>query len=173
MDAGIVEIPVFGGKVALVDAEFAEEVRKYKWHMGGDGYPATCFGSGATRGVLKLHRLIWRLAGRDFPEGMEIDHKEGNKLDARLEKLRMLTPTVNRANGRKLSNNTSGFKGVMVHHNGLRTTYWKASIVKNRKVLLRRYFPFTEEGKRDAARAVNAAYREHYPECMTPNPEVE
>ncbi len=172
MDAGIVEIPVFGGKVALVDAEFAEEVRKYKWCIAGRGYVSTCLYSAGKRTVLKLHNLIWRLAGRERTDGLEIDHVDGNKLDARLEKLRLVTSSVNKANKKKPSSNTSGFKGVsLATRDGCR--YWFARIGKNRKTVLTRYFPFTEEGKRDAARAVNEAYRKHYPEVGAPNPEVE
>ncbi len=64
---------------------------------------------------------------------------------------------------------TSGFKGVSATSDG---RYWRAQVKKNGKFVLSKTFPFTEEGKIAAARAVNLAYREHYPEAETPNPGV-
>jgi hypothetical protein len=54
-----------------------------------------------------LHRLIL-----DCPEGMMIDHINGNGLDNRTQNLRICTHSENMRNRRRHKNNKSGYKGV-------------------------------------------------------------
>jgi len=54
-----------------------------------------------------LHRLIL-----DCPEGMVIDHINGNGLDNRTENLRTCSHAENMRNRKRHKNNKSGYKGV-------------------------------------------------------------
>jgi hypothetical protein len=52
---------------------------------------------------VKVHRLIWELANGPIPEGMQINHKDFNKANNKLENLELVTNLENsrhaRANG--------------------------------------------------------------------------
>ena len=54
-------------------------------------------------GTLVLyHVIIWILStGKDIPQGMEIDHINGNKIDSRIENLRLVTNRQNQQNQKK------------------------------------------------------------------------
>jgi hypothetical protein len=54
-----------------------------------------------------VHRLIM-----GFPEGMDVDHINGNALDNRRENLRVCTRSQNAMNKKLRSDSTTGYKGV-------------------------------------------------------------
>tara|TARA_R100000995_G_scaffold71191_1_gene39828 strand:+ start:267 stop:914 length:648 start_codon:yes stop_codon:yes gene_type:complete len=54
-----------------------------------------------------VHRLIM-----GFPEGMDVDHINGNGLDNRRENLRVCTRSQNAMNKKLRSDSTTGYKGV-------------------------------------------------------------
>lgn len=60
----------------------------------------------------QAHRIIWEMHYGPIPEGMEIDHIWHNKLDNRIENLRLVTPIENSRNKSKNKNNISGVTGV-------------------------------------------------------------
>ena len=51
-----------------------------------------------TSSSFQRHRVIWYFFNGDIPEGMQIDHWNGNKTDNRLDNLRCLTPYDNTHN---------------------------------------------------------------------------
>ena len=59
------------------------------------------------RQSIRMHREIIGAS-----EGVEVDHRDGNKLDNRRKNLRVATKSQNQANARKHRDNKSGFKGV-------------------------------------------------------------
>lgn len=60
----------------------------------------------------QAHRIIWEMHYGPIPEGMEIDHIWHDKLDNRIENLRLVTPIENSRNKSKNKNNISGVTGV-------------------------------------------------------------
>jgi len=99
-----------------------------------------------------IHRLIM-----GFPEGMFIDHINGNGLDNRKENLRVCTPSQNCMNKKLRSDSTTGYKGVYKIKSSTNKSPYRASIGlpgdrgKNKKSL--GYFPTAWE----AALAYNEA----------------
>jgi hypothetical protein len=59
----------------------------------------------------RSHRLAWLYVHGSWPSEF-VDHRNGNKLDNRIENLREADKRQNAQNSRRPSNNTSGFKGV-------------------------------------------------------------
>ena len=82
-----------------------------------------------------LHRIVWIVAKGCIPEGMEIDHINGDKSDNRISNLRLCTPTQNRQNKTKYKNNKSGFKGVYYETAQRVKKPWRARIVVNKKAI--------------------------------------
>lgn len=60
----------------------------------------------------QLHRIIWEMFNGTIPEGMVIDHLNGDPWDNRIENLSCKTVKENNQNKSKRSDNTSGFTGV-------------------------------------------------------------
>ena len=84
--------------------------------------------------LVAMHRLIM-----GNPEGMHIDHRDGNTLNNRRENLRVCTRSQNKANSKIYRNNTSGFKGVSFVKKQLARP-WIACIYHNRKRLYLGHF---------------------------------
>jgi hypothetical protein len=101
------EIPLSGrrgvGKFALVDDEDYEQLIKQSWSLSRWGYAA------GSRG--KVHILMHRVI-INAPVDMDVDHKNGDRLDNRKENLRLCTDSQNLRNARKSSNRSSNLKGV-------------------------------------------------------------
>ena len=68
------------------------------------------------------HRLIWLYVHGTWPE--EIDHKDQNPANNRLDNLRVGTHQNNQCNRTSQANNTTGYKGVTLH----RDAKWAAKI---------------------------------------------
>ena len=106
------EIPLTQGKVAIVSDCDYEWLSQYKW-QAMRGYKETFYAAHAVRpkvgkrGYIYMHRLIL-----DAPDGMQVDHVNGDGLDNRRQNLRLATNAENRRNTRIAANNTSGCKGV-------------------------------------------------------------
>jgi hypothetical protein len=60
---------------------------------------------------LRAHHVVWALATGAWPSD-QIDHKNGNRADNRLENLREASSAENSQNQARLARNTSGFPGV-------------------------------------------------------------
>lgn len=100
-----------------------------------------------TRGrIVELHR--W-LMGE--PEGMYVDHIDGNTLNNSRTNLRVCTNAANIRNGRIRTNNTSGNTGVRQPRGP--GTKWEARIRVNYKIIILGFFDTFEEavGARKAA----------------------
>ncbi len=96
-------------QVALVDDDDFERLSQYEWaaikSSTSHTYYATTYG-GAGR-ALSMHRLIM-----DAPDGVQVDHKDGNGLNNTKANLRFATHAENMRNRRLSRSNKVGLKGV-------------------------------------------------------------
>lgn len=149
------EIPLTKGKVALVDDDDYEALNAHNWcaHQVQAGCYAVRSGSikgGQERRMLLMHREIM-----GAPEGLEVDHINGDTLDNRRENLRLATKAQNAANRRKTKAPTSSqYLGVSWHPH---TRKWTARIA----VGTRKHYLGVYSDEREAALAYDRAAR-HY-----------
>jgi hypothetical protein len=83
------------------------------------------------------HRIVWILTNGDIPEGLQIDHINGNRVDNRLENLRLATPRQNGVN--KYSHREGKLYGCSFHKN--RRNPWGARAEVGGKTVCIGYFP--------------------------------
>lgn len=95
-------IPLEDGFYAYVDAADYERLSRWKWRLSG-GYAVR---SSRGRTVL-MHKLIL-----DAPNGMVVDHIDGNRVNNCRFNLRACTPLQNARNRHRPSRTGSQFKGV-------------------------------------------------------------
>jgi len=100
-------IPLTRGLHAIVDAEDYEWLSQYKWQAHRTPSGGIYAVHGTSRGQVFMHRMIMRP-----PEGMVVDHINGNGLDNRRCNLRICTPPENSRNRRKHVDGKSRFIGV-------------------------------------------------------------
>lgn len=87
-------------ELILLDPEW-EHLRGWVY-IDGKGYPRMSYEAG--------HQLLHRFIV-DAPKGVKVDHRNGNKLDARKDNLRVATSAVNVHNSSK-ARGSSGHRGV-------------------------------------------------------------
>ena len=77
-----------------------------------------------------VHRVIWEIFNGAIPEGMFIDHIDGNRVNNKISNLRVVKREGNARNSKKRKDNTSGLTGVVRIVNTLRSgnkvAYWRA-----------------------------------------------
>lgn len=151
-------IPLHGkrgdGKFALVDDEDFEKVTKHSWSLDLKGYVRAGVRREGKNISLRIHRVIM-----NEPRGMQIDHKDGNKLDNRKKNLRVCTNAENcrNRNRYKGSTNISGNKGVYWHKQNKK---WVVMIKVNQKI----YYLGSFDRKEDAVSVYNNAAKKYFGE---------
>lgn len=115
------------GKVALVDDEDYERVKRKKWWMLKGGYAFSKADGGRKAPTVLLHRFILSYSGGD-----DVDHINRNKLDNRKENLRICTRSQNIANAPAHRDSLSGYRGVHFVHD--RKKKWAVYITKDKKL---------------------------------------
>jgi hypothetical protein len=140
------EIPLTRGYAALVDDEDFDRVVAHKWHAlvntRADG-SVRVYGQrsvrnpGGDRTAQMLHRFIM-----SAPDGVQVDHINGNPLDNRRANMRDCTNAENRRNMRPRTGGTSAYKGVCWHKGHAK---WAAELMANRKKKFLGYFTSEQE----------------------------
>lgn len=111
----VVEVPLSQGQVALIDAEDAERVLRYKWSLHKTkknkrhGFYArrNSYESERTT-TIYLHRFITKA-----PQNLQVDHINHDTLDNRKSNLRFANNQQNQCNRKHVGTKT-GFRGVAV-----------------------------------------------------------
>jgi hypothetical protein len=157
------EISLTKGLVALVDDADYELVAAFSWHASrgtkGGWYARRMVEGRPHTRYISMHRFLL-----DEPAGLGVDHRNGNGLDNRRSNLRLATQLQNNRNqrispdrqwgGRRVS---SRYKGVTWDKNRSR---WTVGVkIAGRRLNLGRF-----DDEEEAARAYDAAAREHYGE---------
>ncbi len=154
------EIQLTQGKVAIVDDDQYEALSRHKWCVHNwDGYWYA--ERGAQRDgrwmTEKMHRVIM-----NAPNGIEVDHINGDGLDNCRANLRLATHAENMYNQRPRRDGTSQYKGIYwdKQHRA-----WRAQImVDGHNIYLG---DFNDE--KDAAHTYDAAARRYFGEFAKTN----
>lgn len=133
------------------------------WNINNMGY-AYRRAPRPNRSVILLHRFVFEHYHGPVPADKEVDHIDRDPLNNTPANLRAVTHSDNLSNIGKRRDNTSGFKGVFLVNKGMPKP-WHACITVRGRSLSLKYFATPAE----AARAVDAAYREHLPNIQPPN----
>jgi len=135
-------------KMAIVDDEYFDLVMQHNWYLNGSGYANTSINGND----VSLHRFIINAI-----KGQEVDHKEQDRLDCRIDNLRFCTHGQNIANDGSRKNNKLGVKGV---DQIKKTGKYRATIrVNYKKIHLGNFDTLFE-----AAKAYNEASRKYFGE---------
>lgn len=107
-------VPLTKGQFMLIDDADAPLLLKWKWQArsngGGKWYACRNWeGAKGVTGRIYVHRLLL-----NAPDGLDVDHANGDSLDNRRCNLRVATRAQNLANSRP-RNPRSGFKGIYPH----------------------------------------------------------
>jgi len=117
-------IPLSQDRFAIVDDADYDELMKHRWHAVRYGaravYAARKVRVDGKRTILLMHRAIM-----NPPDGMPVDHRDGEGLNCQRDNLRIVTHSENCMNRRRDARNTSGAAGVTLHKS---TGKWKVSI---------------------------------------------
>ena len=140
--------PLTQGKVAVVDDDMYEVFIQRKWHLNSEGYAVGYEGSEFGDKRIRMHRVVV-----SAPDGMEVDHINGDKLDNRRENLRICTHAQNTLNQGIRNDNKSGFKGVFWDK---QSGKYRAQIRANKQTFYLGWFDDAEQ----AARAYDEKARE-------------
>ena len=108
----------------------------------------------------RAHRVAWLLVYGEWPS-KNLDHINGEKMDNRIENLRLATASENMANTGPTKRNTSGYRGVCETRFGT----FQASICCNR----RHHHIGTFRTAEEAARAYDVKARELFGPYAKPN----
>lgn len=146
----MMQIRLQGGQIATVEDVDYGRLSSFRWHIDKDGYAVRTYQVAGKQKRELMHRAV-----SGAPLGLEVDHRNMDRLDNRRENLRVCTSSQNKFNKTKKSNNTSGYKGV--HYYKSRGNYQVQLQAEGKRVNVG-YFRTAEE----AARAYdNAALLYH------------
>lgn len=153
------QIPLTQGLFAMVDDDMFDCLSGIKWYARKSRNTfyaeANAKNHHKNGGTIRMHHLIL-----NPPNGVFIDHKNGNGLDNQRSNLRFATASQNQCNRGKQKNSTSGFKGV--HKDKDR---WRSEIKINRKMKNLGRFKNPEE----AAKAYDKAAKRYHGEFAYSN----
>jgi hypothetical protein len=145
-------IPLPRGSVSMIDSEDARLVLQYRWSSNGKRV-ARAVKKNEEWFTLWLHRVLL-----DAPDGVLVDHKNGNGLDNRRSNLRLASHAQNQFNAKKSTGFSSSYKGVNWLH---KLGKWGAKITVNyRQIHLGCFTSEIEAGRAydDAARRYFGQY---------------
>lgn len=150
-------------KYALVDDKWFDFLSQWKWQAyfhRYTWYALRCTGS-ASKGTYRriyMHREVLGV----IPDGKMVDHINKNGLDNQVENLRICTNSENRRNSKLQTNNTTGYKGIILDK---RTGTYRVRLNVNGR---RHSFGYYSDAK-IAAKKYDELARRFYGEFASPN----
>ena len=160
---GAILVKLTQNKVAIVDQEDWEHIKKYTWcamHTGRSGGVVAV--SNTFGRQVYMHRVI---IGAIHGDGQIVDHINHNRLDNRRSNLRLANPgqsARNRRKGKRKGGSTSIYKGVSWDREAGR---WRTQCMKQGKHYRLGFF----DSEIEAARAYNGAAIELHGEFASLN----
>lgn len=155
----------------LVDDADLERVAQHRWHLKvqrknpGKYYAQTTVSVGGKKTSIQLHRFLV-----NAPDGVFVDHRDGNPLNNRRDNLRLCTNRQNQENVVHSKNQKrGGYKGVNWNRNAQK---WEAGIAAGERRSdgkRRRLYLGLFVDPKDAARAYDAAALKHFGEFAALN----
>jgi DUF4097 and DUF4098 domain-containing protein YvlB len=118
-------IPLTKGKLAIVDDNDYDWAMQWKWQVSSEGYAVRSAHDIKYGKKVRMHRALV-----NAPDGFEVDHINGNRLDNRRQNLRICTHKDNQRNMSKKRGASSIYKGV---HWNSRDKRWIVKIKTNEK----------------------------------------
>lgn len=89
-----------------------------------------------------VHHIVWVMHNGTIPDGMEIDHKDHDRSNNRIENLRLVDRLINMKNKSIYKNNSTGACGVSLRKDSGK---WRAIITVNKKkIYIGNYNTFDE-----------------------------
>lgn len=141
----------------MVDDEDYGWLSEHKWSAGQTIWGQWYAHRRSNKHFVKMHRIIL-----NAPDGLQVDHINGDGLDNRRSNLRLATSCQNNQNRRSiLVGTTSKFKGVSWHPHGR----WQARIRSGIKT----YYLGSYDNEEAAARAYDVKARELFGEFARTN----
>lgn len=142
IEGNLAFVPLTKGYEAVIDACDASLVAAWNWHARTDTntvYAARNIEKDASglRGAISMHRQI-----SNNPDGMEVDHWDGDGLNNRRINLRIATKSENQRNRKTSTLSQTGLKGVSPYN---RNGTWHARISINGKRISLGYYKTPEE----------------------------
>lgn len=106
------KIPLTQNQVSLVDDEDFDKLNKFKWYADKQlsGFYARRMSYQNVRKCIHMSHVII-----NCPKGKQVDHINHDTLDNRKDNLRVCSNRENSINRRMLSNNKTGYRGVVWH----------------------------------------------------------
>jgi HNH endonuclease/AP2 domain len=125
IEGGVAYVPLSKGYEAIVDQSAAHLVSGFNWCAQVSGKTVYAVRNGKEEGLrhIKMHRVV-----ASAPEGLVVDHIDGNGLNNQSSNLRLATKAQNAHNCANRRDNKSGHKGVFWVG---RESKWAAKIKKD------------------------------------------
>lgn len=120
------------GKTAIVDGEWYPILSRWKWYYSTSGYAVREIGGRLNKERISMHNYIMMC-----PSAWEVDHINRNRLDNRMENLRLINPVDQQHNRSIQINNKTGYKGVCFDKS--RNKYMASIALKGKQYNLGRY----------------------------------
>lgn len=123
------EVDVYSGRYYAI-------LEKAKGDVAGSLVSSSGYSQVKIKHKLNLcHRIVWELHNGEIPDGMFIDHLDGDRFNNNINNLRLTTRQGNSRNCKIRKDNTSGVTGVHLlvnkYKSGNTKSYWCANYFEN------------------------------------------